>query len=232
MKTVLAIRHVAFEDLGIFAEVLEAADYAIAYLDIGGGVPEALDPLEPDLAVVLGGPIGAYEDASYPFLQWETELVRQRLDARRPVLGLCLGAQIMARAAGASVYPGKGKEIGYMPVELTEAGRASCLGPLADGAPVLHWHGDTFDLPEGATRLASTPWTPNQAFSLGPTALGLQFHVEAEAGGIERWLIGHACELAAAEVDLARLRRDASRLAVPSALVGRTILRNWLEGLT
>ena len=148
-----------------------------------------------DLLVVLGGPIGAYEEELYPFLADELRVIERRLAAGRPVLGICLGSQLMARALGARVYPGTGKEIGWAPLQLTAAGRDSCLAPLGGGAPVLHWHGDTFDLPKGASLLASTPRYKNQAFAWQRHGLALQCHIEATAAGLERWYIGHACEI-------------------------------------
>jgi len=130
-----------------------------------------------DLVVVLGGPIGAYEQEDYPFIADEIAILRARVAANRPTLAICLGAQILAQALGARVYAGT-KEIGWAPLKLTEAGQRSVLRDIGrDATPVLHWHGDTFDLPDGADRLASTPECANQAFSLGAT-LAVQFHPE------------------------------------------------------
>ncbi|EME69085.1 glutamine amidotransferase [Paramagnetospirillum caucaseum] len=214
MKTCVAIRHVAFEDLGSFQAPLEAAGYSIRYHEAGLDDFALLDEAATDLLVVLGGPIGAYEDDSYPFLSPELRLIEARLRAGRPVIGICLGAQLMARALGARVYPNGGvKEIGWSPLDLTAAGRASPLGMLA-GIPVLHWHGDTFDLPDGATLLASTAITRNQAFSWGKAALGLQFHVEATGSGLERWFIGHAAEIGGVpELSVPGLRAETARCA-------------------
>src|SRR6202000_2036621 len=108
------------------------------------------------------GPIGAYEDEDYPFLKAEMTLIKGQIDDGKPVLGICLGAQLMARAMGARVYPGRAKEIGWKKLTLTEAGEET-LAPLKDVA-VLHWHGDTFDLPAGAANLARTDFCDHQAF--------------------------------------------------------------------
>jgi len=229
MKTCLALRHVAFEDLGSFEPLLRAAGYQVVYHDAGYDDLAAIDPLVPDLMVVLGGPIGAYDSALYPFLDDELRLIAARLAAGTPLLGLCLGAQLMARALGARVAPNPaGREIGWSPLTLTPAGQASPLGELA-GLPVLHWHGDVFDLPPGAVPLASTELTPNQAFRHG-RALGLQFHPEVTARGIERWLIGHAAEIGAAGLSVPALRAATATHAAPLARQAARLLTRFLDG--
>ena len=227
--TAIAIRHVGFEDLGSFAAPLEQAGYAVRMVEAGCDPLADIDPLAADLLVVLGGPVGVYEVDRYPFLASELDLLRQRLAADRPTLGLCLGAQLMAAALGARVYPSGAKEIGWAPVTLSPAG-AELLGPL-DGAPMLHWHGDTFDLPAGCTGLASTPQTPNQAFARGAHVLGLQFHPEVVGHGFERWLIGHAAELAGAGIDPSALRREAIRAAPMLEQAAGTWMRQWLQAI-
>ncbi len=227
-KTALAIRHVHFEDLGAFRPELEAAGFTVQYHE--AGVDDLRAAPDADLLVVLGGPIGAYEDHLYPFLTEEIALLEKRLAADRPTLGICLGAQLMARALGAKVYPGPAKEIGWAPLTLTEAGASGPLRHLGD-APVLHWHGDTFDLPDGAARLASTPLCANQAFARGASALAFQFHPEADGAGFERWLIGHAVEIAQAKLSPRVLRADTERLAAEAGAGGRRCLRAWLDAL-
>ncbi|HWT67357.1 MAG TPA: glutamine amidotransferase [Terracidiphilus sp.] len=229
-KSALVVRHVAFEDLGHFAPVLASSGYGVSYCDVG---LDAFDPATfaaADLLIVLGGPIGVYEEDKYPFLTQEVELIRARLAAKSPTLGICLGAQLMARALGARVYPGPAKEIGFSPLTLTSAGRVSCLS-VFEGKPVLHWHGDTFGLPAGATLLASTQICTQQAFSLGRNAIGFQFHPEAGAAGFERWLIGHTSELAAAGKSIPALRADYERLASQLAKPAEECLLKWLSQL-
>ncbi len=222
----LAIRHVAFEDLGSFAAPIAEAGYQTRYVEAGSELLDDADAAE--LLVVLGGPIGAYEEARYPWLAAELGVIERRIETRRPVLGVCLGAQLLARAAGARVCPGPVKEIGYAAVRLTEAGRASPLAALADNPTVLHWHGDTFDLSEGARRLAETDAYANQAFSLGPS-LGLQFHLEVEPDRLEAWLIGHAAELAGAELDPVDLREQARRHGEATIRTAHAVMRAWLS---
>lgn len=230
MKSAIALRHVAFEDMGSFATVLAKRGIALRYLEAGVDDLSRFDPCDPDLLVVLGGPIGAYDEASYPFILDELRLLEVRLKAERPTLGVCLGAQMMARALGARVYPGPAKEIGWTPLQLTEAGRDSPLAHL-DGAltSMLHWHGDTFDLPAGATLLASTDVCRHQAFSWGRNALAFQCHPEAQTTQMERWLVGHACELTATGLSVPELRADCARLAPTLETQGARCFADWLD---
>jgi GMP synthase (glutamine-hydrolysing) len=115
-RTAVAIRHLAFEDLGCFGPVLKQAGYQVQYCDIGVDDLGTIDPVKTELLVVLGGPVGAWEEDKYPFLRPEIDLLERRLAADRPTIGICLGAQLMARALGARVYPGREKEIGFAPI--------------------------------------------------------------------------------------------------------------------
>jgi GMP synthase (glutamine-hydrolysing) len=221
------VRHVAFEDLGTFGHVLSSTGFDVSVMD--AGVDELFEPIvHSDLVVVLGGPIGVYEEERYPFLSDERRALAQRLRAGLPTLGICLGAQLMAAALGARVYPGGHKEIGWAPVELTPAGKASCLGKLESQA-VLHWHGDTFELPEGSERLASTHLYSNQAFAIGSNVLALQFHPEIDGRRFEQWLIGHAGELSAAGIDVARFRTQVKQGGGALRSASASMLGHWLE---
>ncbi|MBB3268693.1 GMP synthase (glutamine-hydrolyzing) [Azospirillum sp. OGB3] len=230
-KTALVLRHVHFEDLGSFASPIRQAGYDIRYADVGDSSFPPGDPLAPDLLVVLGGPIGVYEEKIYPFLAPERAFVAARLEARRPLLGVCLGAQLIAAASGARVFPSGVKEIGFKAVSLTAAGRESPLRHL-EGASPLHWHGDTYSLPAGATNLASSDLIEQQAFSFGREVLGLQFHPEADCGDrFERWLVGHAAELASARIDVAALRQGARVNGPLLHKASERMIAEWLANL-
>ena len=234
MKNALVIRHIAFEDLGSLAEALNQQNYALTYVEAGLESLAGIDPLTPDLVVILGGPIGAYDVQDYPFLVDELRLLESRLKADIPTLGICLGAQLMARALGAKVYPGPYKEIGWSALDLSNEGMHSSLAHLAaEHTSVLHWHGDTFDLPIGSTHLASSSKYQNQAFSWGKSGLGLQFHPEVTAGNLERWFIGHACEIGATSgVSIAGLREDTALYAKQLEKQAAKFWRAWLESFT
>ena len=230
MKTCLALRHVAFEDLGTLASILRHRGFETRYLDVGVDSLERAEVEGADLLVVLGGPIGVYEEDSYPFLVSETDLIERRLGLLRPTLGICLGAQLMAKALGADVAPGPAKEIGWAPVELTEAGRLSPLRHL-EGLHVLHWHGDNFNLPPACENLASTILCPFQAFSKGQNLLGIQFHIEADPRRLEAWLIGHTVELSKAKIDPHAIRQDTAHYGRTLQETGGRIFNEWLDNV-
>jgi GMP synthase (glutamine-hydrolysing) len=230
-KTCLAVRHVAFEDLGLLGPLVAARGYDVRYHDAGVERFDAQTLLAPDLVIVLGGPIGVYEANAYPFIADEIAAVAARLAANRPILGICLGAQMMAAALGARVAPGPVKEIGWAPLTLTAAGQASVLAPLGENS-VLHWHGDNCDLPAGCERLASTAHCPVQAFSRLPSQLALQFHLETEPARFETWLVGHAVELGKAGIDPRDVRRQVQTLGPTARELGSKVLAAWLDLVT
>ena len=228
MKTCLVLRHVAFEDLGALASILSRRGFNARYLDVGVNELARAQVEDSDLVVVLGGPIGVYQEAAYPFLRHETALISDRVGALRPTLGICLGAQLMAKALGANVAPGPAKEIGWAPVDLTPQGRASPLRHV-DGRHVLHWHGDNLDLPSACDNLAFTPHCPFQAFRKGTNLLGLQFHIEVDPRRLEAWLIGHTVELAQAGIAPEAIRADTARHAPPLQQACAAVFNDWLD---
>lgn len=231
MKSALVLRHLAFEDLGCLAPVLEAEGYKIEMIEAPLHPLASLDMTLADLLIILGGPIGAFDEAQYPFLLDELELIRQRLASGKPMLGICLGAQLIARALGANVAAMGHKEIGFGPITLTDAGRNSVLAPLAQGTPVLHWHGDQFDIPAQAVRLAATDACPHQAFSVGDQVLALQFHLEVAPQALEAWLVGHANELHHQRINPCELRAQAQAAGGAGIQMAGAILTDWLARL-
>ena len=185
-RSAVALRHVAFEDLGLLAPIMEREGWNVSFCEAAVDDLSHRSIRNADLVIVLGGPIGVYETDDYPFLTSELALLEHRLSRDLPTLGICLGSQLMAKALGSRVFKGPVKEIGWGTIDLTEEGRSSCLEALqGDDAVVLHWHGDTFDLPQGAIRLASNANYENQAFAYGRDALALQFHLEADPRQLE-----------------------------------------------
>jgi GMP synthase (glutamine-hydrolysing) len=231
MKIAAAIRHVHFEDLGAFEPVLAERGYTIRYYEAGIHDLTSASLITHDLLVILGAPIGVYEEDKYPFVSDEIRLLEERLVRNLPTLGICLGAQLIARSLGCRVYPGPAKEMGWAPVTLTKAGGEGVTQHLRDTA-VLHWHGDTFDLPAESELLASTPVCRNQAFTRGRNVIAFQFHPEVWRLNFERWLVGHAVEIASvAGVSVNSLRADTQRFAAQSEVHGQRCLSEWLNQL-
>jgi GMP synthase (glutamine-hydrolysing) len=169
-------------------------------------------------AIFMGGPMSVHDSARFPALAAEVEWLSEAHEQRTPVLGVCLGAQLLARALGAEVRPAPAKELGWGPVEVTAADDP-LVGALAPRSSVLHWHGEAFDVPPDATVLARSAVTEVQAFRAGPCAWGLLFHAEADGALVERWLAEPAMAAEAREVlgdDFAhRLRQGAALAAEP-----------------
>ncbi|WP_211442133.1 glutamine amidotransferase [Collimonas humicola] len=228
MKQAIAISHVDFEGLGTLRASLEERGFEIRQVDGPTADWNALAQAPADLVVILGGPLGVADEAAYPFLSKELAFIKRCLADKIPLIGICLGAQLIATSLGASVAPMGAKEIGFGPIELTQAGTASALAALT-ATPVLHWHGDAFDIPPGASNLAQTAIGKHQAFALGKHVLGLQFHLEVDARFIERWLVGNAGELAQAGIDPKTLRADAQRYGEELATMAQIVFDTWLD---
>jgi GMP synthase (glutamine-hydrolysing) len=226
MKNLLAIRHVPFEDLGSLAEPMAQAGYSIRYADAPTADFAALGKQSWDLLVVLGGPIGVNDGADYPFIASELKFVEARLKAALPLLGICLGSQFIAKALGAAVRRNTEVELGWKPLTLTEAGQSSALRHLT--GPVLHWHGEIFDLPQGALSLAATDLTPHQAFSWG-RALAMQFHPEVTAQGLEQWYVGNVGDIREVGLSTPELRRSAQAHAATLETQGAALIKDWLK---
>jgi GMP synthase (glutamine-hydrolysing) len=231
-RRALVLSHVAFEDLGSLEQPLRERGFEIETVDVATACFPLPQAETCDLLVVLGGPIGVYDQLDYPFLTGEIACIALRLASRKPILGICLGAQLMAAALGARVYPGlHGAEIGWAPLQVVpSAPPPAWFAPvLTPGLSLFHWHGDTFDLPSGAIHLAKTQVYDNQAFTIESFALGLQFHPEVTAAGLERWYVGHACELHHAGIAVADLRSSASLYAPALEEAATRFWTLWLD---
>jgi GMP synthase (glutamine-hydrolysing) len=227
-RSVRAIQHVAGEGPGLIQVALEREGIAmeITRVDLGDPVPEDLG--DAGGLVVLGGPMGVYEADRFPHLRNELRLVEAAMRAGAPVLGVCLGSQLVAAALGARVAPAPAKEIGWLSVTLKEAGAADALlGPLGASFTALHWHGDVFDLPDGATSLASSAKTRHQAFRHGDRTYGLLFHLEATSQQVEAMVRDCGDELADAGVSAEELLAETERSVGPAAEIGVTLFRRW-----
>jgi GMP synthase-like glutamine amidotransferase len=199
----------------------------------GDPLPDALAPGEP--LVVMGGPMGVGDvgDPRYKFLAREIALLRALIETDHPVLGICLGAQLLAAAAGARVYPNPVREVGWAPVDFVLAGREPVLAGLGGRELMMHWHGDTFDLPAGAVHLASTPACVNQAFRLGRRQLALQFHPELGPRTIANWVRDDADYVRGAlgEGGGEKILADTARHYDAARLVWDRLLRNVLDSM-
>ena len=233
-RTAIVLRHLNFEDLGSFESVLLGSGYRIRYVETC--VADLADPSlhSADLLIVLGGPVGVYEQDRYFFLRNEIALLQQRLGRDQPTLGICLGAQLIAHALGANVYPGPCKEIGWSALQLTPEGATTSLRHLDQTKThVLHWHGDTFDLPPGARLLASSLRYERQAFAYGQRVLALQFHPEVTASGLEHWFVGHSHEISSVEgLNVKDLRYDTLFNAPRLETAAARFFREWLQTVT
>ncbi|WP_294328760.1 glutamine amidotransferase [uncultured Sphingomonas sp.] len=224
MKSALIVRHVPYEGCAGYRAPVEAAGYVIDRIDVSDPSFATADLTRPDLLIVMGGPMGVYDVAEHPWIPGEIAALSRRLAADRPTLGICLGAQMMAAALGSPVYRGTGCEIGFAPIDLAP-GVESPLAHVA-GVPVLHWHGDTFDLPEGTELLATTP-RYRQGFRRGRNLLALQFHAEmGEDARFEAWLDYLDCP-----THRGVLTEEYRTLGPAAVRAGQAMIAEWLSSL-
>jgi GMP synthase (glutamine-hydrolysing) len=229
---VLVLQHIACEPPGVYEDVLDEHGATIHRVELDEGDP--LPDWRPfDAIVAMGGPMGALDDDEHPWLTDEKRLIADAVGSGLPFWGVCLGVQLLAASLGARVYPGPAPEVGVLPVLLTDEALAD---PVFAGTPrellSLQWHGDTFDLPDGATRLAGSPAYPNQAFRVGADAYGVQFHLEVSAALAREWAdvpaYAESLERVLGEGALDRLIAELEARADGLLSHGRRLFERWL----
>ena len=233
MREVLVLQHVACEPPGEFEDVLRERGSRITRVELDEGEPlpgwQGFDAI-----VAMGGPMSVNDDDSLPWLTDEKRLVGEAVRAGVPYWGACLGVQLLAAALGARVYAGPAPEVGVLPVELTPEGRDDpVFHGLPASFPTLQWHGDTFDLPDGAVRLARSPAYPNQAFRFGSRAYGVQFHVEVSEAMATEWgdvpAYAEYADRVLGEGGIDRVMADFRAKEADMRSVARSMFESWVE---
>jgi GMP synthase (glutamine-hydrolysing) len=230
---VLVLQHIACEPPGEYETVLRERGATLHRVELDEG-----DPLPPwrdfDAIVAMGGPMSVNDDAELPWLTDEKRAIGEAVRAGVPYFGACLGVQLLAAGLGARVYAGSEPEVGVLPVTLTPEGAADPLfAALPRTFPALQWHGDTFDLPDGATRLASSPAFPNQAFRYGESAYGIQFHVEVLPEMAREWAqvpaYAEYADRVLGEGGMHRLLDEFDAAQAAMRATGRDMFARWAE---
>ena len=230
MPTVIVIQHAACEPLGLIEEALLAREVGLHRVRAENG-----DPVPPEIGtaaglVVLGGSMGVHDRQQFPFLGEELHLIKSAVARNVPILGVCLGAQLLAFALGAEARRNTQQEIGWHPVTLTENAAADALWHgLPETWTGFHWHGDIFEMPPGAVSLASSVLTPCQAFRYGSAAYGFQFHLEVTDAIVRDWTAEFAGELTREELDAAPLLAGIPEHLPPMQEIAQEVFGRWAD---
>lgn len=237
MKPVLVIQHAEVEKPGLISDELASAGYPIQPVLAfhGQSIPQNTEEFQG--LVIMGGPMGIYERERYPYLRDELRLIQKTLEAQKPILGICLGSQLLAAALGAEVRRGKQKEIGWHQVSLTDEGQVDSVlggltglkGPGVTDQPfmALHWHGDVFDVPRGAVTLAFSELTACQAFRFRENAYGFLFHMEMTAEILQGMIETFAGELSQEGIDGQKIIQAATEYLPTLQKAGRAVFARW-----
>lgn len=231
---ILVFQHVPYEPLGTLDPLLKQAGCRIRYVNFGRN-PEQVPALDGYSAlIVLGGPMNSDQIDSYPNLVTEVRIIREAVKRGMAILGICLGAQLLAKSLGGAVRRNPQREIGWYDVSLTELGREDhVLSSFSNEQPVFQWHEDGIELPPGAVHLASSPGSHVQAFRYGSCAYGLQFHLEADRSLIERWLVvpenQSVLQDEVGQVDPHRVRQESDANIAALEAQSRQTFGRWIE---
>lgn len=229
----IVFRHTNSEGLGSVSQALEKAGVDYRFIDTFREDFEDFDPFSSEILIVLGGAMGVYQAEHYPFLYDEMKYIEKRIEKNFPVLGICLGAQMIAKVLGADVYPGEpGGERGWFDMHITQEGKTSPVDHFCKTrTKMVCWHGDTFDLPENAVRLASSDMYENQAFSYSENILGVQFHPEATPHIMHNWFVSAAPRVATGEIDLEKLRQETKKYSCNLMTQTERFIMDWVKNL-
>lgn len=196
MSEFLVLQHVECEDLGTIAAAMSSRGISYKYIRLFNDEPVPKDIDKHSGLIILGGPMNVYEEDKFPYLRDEDVLIKKAINMGRPVLGICLGSQLIAKAIGARVKKGGKKEIGWYKINLTKWGKEDkAFCNLPEELMVFQWHGDTFDIPESGIHLAGSELFLNQAYRIGDNVYGLQFHLEVTENIINNWIAEYQVEL-------------------------------------
>ena len=234
MSKVMVLQHVAWEVLGSLDPLLKQNGFRIRYVNFGR-TPELVPNLEKyEGLIILGGPMSVNDTKRFPHLSLEIKLIEQALKEDIPILGICLGAQLMAKALGAKIKKMPVQEIGWYPVQVNRQGASDrILSPIKNSQRLFHWHGDTFEMPKGCHSLASSEICENQALRVSKKAYGFQFHLEVDEKMIKRWLT-----VPSHKKDIAQLRglvqpkmilQDTQTYFDENLNVANQVFSNWLD---
>jgi GMP synthase (glutamine-hydrolysing) len=232
MSKVTVIQHVEPEGPGTIAEVLRSRNLEVDVIraDRGQSIPESVGDMA--ALVVMGGPMGVHDTTRYPYLRDVMKLIDGALETHRPVLGVCLGSQLLAATLGADVRAAEQKEIGWHAVTLSRAAdRDALFFGVEKTFRAFHWHGEVFDLPAGAVLLASSARTPCQAFRWGDHAYGLLFHLEVDATAIEQMVSTFGHELAQAGVEAQHIAAGSTRHLPALGRIARVVFGRWADAI-
>jgi GMP synthase (glutamine-hydrolysing) len=224
------LQHAQSETLGLIEDLLRSESKTFQYVRTFEDQAIPPDPNGYSALIVMGGPMGVYETKRYPFLIQEMRLIEGFMKTRRPVLGICLGSQLLAACLGASVHKGLRKEIGWYPIELTTDGKQDPLWRKAPSRFVAyHWHGDIFELPKGATLLASSEITPVQAYRCDDRVYGILFHLEVSENHIRRMLSEFADEVQRENMSARQIMDQAKYHLGLLQQIGVTVFGGWAK---
>lgn len=232
-KGALILTHLRGEGAANLGSILVERGVRTHSINVPSFNMDEIDPLRPDLLVVMGGPIGVYQQDDYPFVKNEIEIIKARLDKDLPTIGICLGSQMIAAAAGSKIYEGtQGKELGWYELCVTDVGKNTEVRHLdAAHTNMFHWHGDTFDLPENATLLASSKAYKNQIFQIGQNTLGLQCHPEVTHSQLNEWLVIFVGQVTGEEaiISIDDVRKDTLQHIQTMEKQSALFFNEWLE---